>query len=149
MTGFHYPSTWAVLTGAHFHFPLAELTGRHPLTRSVNSGSGNQALVFVSYVCSVPCSIFYCIVLVCCICCETAFYLETFPPEAAHLERLTLILSTSSWPLVTRVAHKNSATNTNLLSSLLRKSVGGQLDAWLHASNSRVEVLLLIEQVHL
>ena len=69
VTGFHYPSTWAVLTGA---FPLAELTGRvdgssirlvetcarqhdpcwrvmetgHPSTRAVNSGSGNRALVW-------------------------------------------------------------------------------------------------------
>jgi len=48
VTGFHYPSTRAVLTGAWF--PLAELTGRvngpcsrvmetgHPSSRAVNSG---------------------------------------------------------------------------------------------------------------
>jgi len=44
VTGFHYPSTRAVLTGARF--PLLELTHRQlrPLTRAVNSRSGNRAL---------------------------------------------------------------------------------------------------------
>jgi len=40
VNGFHYPSTRAV-------FPLAELTGTRqlgPLTRAVNSCSGNRAL---------------------------------------------------------------------------------------------------------
>jgi len=36
VTGFHYPSTRSVLTGARFH---------QPSTRPVNSGSGNRALM--------------------------------------------------------------------------------------------------------